>query len=162
MPKDVYRHAASILVLRPSSVCDPKGCGRVYQILLLHKPRKRDNWQLPQGGVEGGESVTEAALRELKEEAGIGKVKILKKSKHIYQYDFPASYRRARPDNVCGQRIEYVLAAVASDCAVQVDDHEIVGHIWAIPDQLGQYVKRREYCDFIKKLFKEARHILSS
>lgn len=156
MSKDVYRHAASILVLRSSPLCDPKGCGKVYQVLLVNKPRKRDNWQLPQGGVEGKESVTEAALRELKEEAGLGKVKILKKSKHIYQYDFPASYRRARPDHVCGQRIEYILAVVSSDCMVQVDDHEIVGYVWVFPDQLSQYIKRKEYRDFVKKLIREA------
>ena len=53
---DVYRSAASILVLKPVDVCLPGGkCETVYQILLLHKPRKKDAWQLPQGGVEGGE-----------------------------------------------------------------------------------------------------------
>ncbi|MBI3336019.1 NUDIX hydrolase [Candidatus Peregrinibacteria bacterium] len=156
MPKEVYRSAASILILRPISVCAPKGCGTRYQVLLLNKPRKRDNWQLPQGGVEGKESTIDAALRELKEEAGIDGIHVLKKSKCVYQYDFPASYRRIRPDHVCGQRIEYVLALAPADCVVRVDDHEIVGHVWVLPEEISRYVKRKEYRDFVKKLVREA------
>ena len=162
MPKEVYRSAASILVLRPVSVCAPKGCGTVYQVLLLNKPRRRDSWQLPQGGIEGKESVVDAALRELNEEANLEKVKILKKSTSVYQYDFPASYRRVRPDHVCGQRIEYVLALAPSDCAVRVDDHEIVGHVWVFPEEISRYVKRKEYRDFVKKLVREAVSCVSS
>lgn len=156
MKKEVYRAAASILVLRPADVCSPDGCGAVYQVLLLNKPRKSDAWQLPQGGVEEGESVQKAALRELNEEAGIQGVKILGKSMRVYRYDFPPSYRRFRPDNVKGQRIEYVLALVPKDCHVKVDDEEIVGHVWCVAEELPRYIHRREYLRFVQKLIQEA------
>ena len=162
MPKDIYRSVASILVLRPVAVCEPNVCGTVYQILLLNKPRRRDSWQLPQGGIEWKESVVDAALRELNEEANIQKVKILKRSTSVYKYDFPASYRRVRPDHICGQRIEYVLALAPSNCAVLVDDHEIVGHVWALPEEIPRYLKRKEYCDFVKNLIREALLCISS
>ncbi|NOS68279.1 MAG: NUDIX domain-containing protein, partial [Candidatus Peribacteraceae bacterium] len=111
-----------MLVLRPSEVCLPGGaCTTIYQILLLHKPRKKDAWQLPQGGVEGDENVTEAALRELKEEAGLDGCRVLGVSERVYQYDFPESFRRFRPDNVKGQRIEYVFALAPKDAIVTVD-----------------------------------------
>src|SRR5437016_1222367 len=101
---DVYRQAASILVLKPVEACIPGGeCTTIYQILLLHKPRKKDSWQLPQGGIEAGESVSDAALRELKEEASLEGCRILGTSERVYQYDFPASFRRFRPDNIRGQ-----------------------------------------------------------
>ena len=122
----------------------------------MHKPRKRDAWQLPQGGVENGETVEDAALRELQEEAGMS-AQLLGKSTHVYQYEFPASYRRFRPDNVCGQRVEYVFALVESDQAVQVDNEEIDDYVWVRPEQLGQYVKRKEYVGFLEKLFNEGR-----
>ncbi len=146
---DVYRSAASILVLRPVSSGN-------YQLLLLHKPRKRDAWQLPQGGVEQGEDTVQAALRELQEEASIRDCTVLGKSKTMYQYDFPASFRRFRPDNVCGQRIEYVFAVAPSDAQVTVDGKEVNGHEWIDISQLGKYIKRAEYVGLVKGLYEEA------
>ena len=49
--EDCYRQAASLLVLRPAATAKAG-----YELLLLHKPRKRDVWQLPQGGKEEGET----------------------------------------------------------------------------------------------------------
>ena len=115
MKNEIYRQAASVVLLRRSQACAPEGCSDVCEVLLLHKPRKRDDWQLPQGGVEEGEDAEKAALRELKEEADISGVTVLGKSREVYQYDFPPSYRRFRPDNVRGQRIAYVFALVGKD-----------------------------------------------
>ncbi len=146
--QEIYRSAASILVLRP--VDD------THQILLLHKPRKKDAWQLPQGGVEAGENVTEAALRELKEEAGLDGCRVLGTSERIYQYDFPESFRRFRPDNVKGQRIQYVFALAPGDAVVKVDDKEVNGFVWVELAGLGQYVRRGEYLDLVQALYEEA------
>lgn len=154
--RDVYRQAASILVVRPSEVCTPDGCEVIYQLLLLHKPRKNDAWQLPQGGVEAGENTEQAAVRELMEEAGLGGCTVLGKSEHIYQYDFPPSYRRFRRDNVCGQHIEYVFALAPKDAAVKVDEKEVNSYAWIDIGQLGAYVKRPEYRVLVERLYKEA------
>ena len=147
--EDVYRHAASLLVLRPRADSS-------YDILLLHKPRKRDAWQLPQGGVEAGETVEQAALRELQEEAGITTATVLGVSAKLYSYDFPQSFRRFRPDNVKGQKIGFVLAKVPADTVVRVDDNEIDGHVWIAIDELGKYIRRTEYTDLIRNLYHEA------
>lgn len=152
---DIYRACASIVVLRPTDVCAPDGCTRLFQVLLLKKPRKKDAWQLPQGGVEEGESTEEAALRELKEEAGIT-AKILGVSDKVYQYDFPASFRRFRPDNVCGQRIEYVFALHEGGEPVQVDNKEIESSVWALPEEFPLYLKRKEYLQLATELVEEA------
>lgn len=157
---DVYRHAASILVLRPVEVCSREGCGTAYQILLLHKPRKKDAWQLPQGGVEGGENVTEAALRELQEEAGLSGCTVIGTSGRVYQYDFPASFRLFRPDNVKGQRIEYVFALAPKYVTVTVDGKEVDHHAWIDVSQLSQFVKRNEYSEIVKGLYDEALRLL--
>ena len=148
---DVYRACASVMVLRP--VEDG------YEFLLVHKPRKRDDWQLPQGGVEEGENSTEAALRELKEEAGVI-ASAVGKSGFVYKYDFPPSYRRFRPDNVCGQRIEFIFAILKEGEKVQVDEKEIDGHIWVLPGQETSYIKRKEYLDIVGKLLEEGVQLL--
>ena len=38
-----------------------------------------DKWQMPQGGVNEGEDLTQAMIRELHEETGIQNIKIIKK-----------------------------------------------------------------------------------
>ncbi|NBV05955.1 MAG: RNA pyrophosphohydrolase [Proteobacteria bacterium] len=50
-----------------------------------------DAWQMPQGGLDAGESEDTAMLRELKEETGITEdnVKLLKKSDIHYYYNLP-------------------------------------------------------------------------
>ena len=50
-----------------------------------------DAWQMPQGGIDPGETPREAALRELGEETGIepGAVQILRESTEWYPYDLP-------------------------------------------------------------------------
>ena len=40
------------------------------EILLIHRPR-RDDWSLPKGKLERGESSERAALREVREETGL-------------------------------------------------------------------------------------------
>jgi diadenosine hexaphosphate hydrolase (ATP-forming) len=42
-------------------------------VLLLHEPAE-DRWCLPKGHVEAGESMQEAALREIREETGLAQV----------------------------------------------------------------------------------------
>ena len=50
-----------------------------------------DAWQMPQGGVEKGEKVHEAALRELYEETGVtsGLVQIIDQTSEWLTYDLP-------------------------------------------------------------------------
>lgn len=46
-------------------------------------------WQLPQGGIDPGESPREAALRELEEETGVTLVEIVGESRGWLSYDLP-------------------------------------------------------------------------
>lgn len=50
-----------------------------------------DAWQMPQGGIDAGESEDEAMFRELKEETGIAdfEVQLLKKSSCHHYYNLP-------------------------------------------------------------------------
>ncbi len=156
---EIYRACASVVVFqkdKPNS-----------KILLLHKPRKNDSWQLPQGGVDEGETSEEAAVRELKEEAGID-VEIIGESPIIYQYEFPDSYRRFRPDNVRGQRLEFFYAVINENTStglstgdeIEVDQSEIDNFKWVSKDDLKGFIKREEYREIVKSLIDEGNNLL--
>ena len=53
-------------------------------------------WQMPQGGIDEGESPRDAALRELSEETGIDPVgvEVLRESAYWHGYDLPRSLVR--------------------------------------------------------------------
>lgn len=50
---------------------------------------KGNSWQMPQGGIDRGETPEAAALRELKEEIGTDNATIIAKANKEYTYDLP-------------------------------------------------------------------------
>lgn len=152
---DIYRQAASILLLKPTDSTKSK-----YVFLIVHKPRKNDSWQLPQGGKEPGEDVAQTALRELQEEAGVTGAQVLGVSREVYQYNFPAGFRRSRPDHVCGQRIEFVFALAPDPVEVKVDANEINDFRWIELPELSKYISRKEYVSLVERIFAEAMAVL--
>jgi putative (di)nucleoside polyphosphate hydrolase len=48
-----------------------------------------EGWQMPQGGIDKGESPKQAALRELKEEVGTDKAEIISEMEDWITYDLP-------------------------------------------------------------------------
>jgi putative (di)nucleoside polyphosphate hydrolase len=49
----------------------------------------RDAWQMPQGGIDEGETPRQAALRELHEEVGTAKAEVIAESSRWHSYDLP-------------------------------------------------------------------------
>ncbi|KAI9027467.1 hypothetical protein CLU79DRAFT_697323 [Phycomyces nitens] len=102
---ELYRPVAGIILKRlplttskkndiPSETHDISRKPQESLYLVIKKPRKDHAWQFPQGGSEPGETVVEAALRELKEECG-SDLKVKVDNKEIvgsYKYRFPKEF----------------------------------------------------------------------
>lgn len=66
--------------------------GRVWVGNRIDAPG--DHWQMPQGGIDEGESPREAALRELHEEVGTDKAEIIAEHPEWLKYDLPPELAR--------------------------------------------------------------------
>jgi putative (di)nucleoside polyphosphate hydrolase len=121
-------------------------------VMLINEARKvwvgqrldssLEAWQMPQGGLDPGESRREGALRELEEETGIDPslVDILAQAKEELTYDLPEDLiGKIWKEKWRGQRQTWFLARfLGTDADVHIDtpDPEFRAWKWAEPDDL--------------------------
>lgn len=74
-----YRPCVGIMLLNRK--------GKVF--VAQRKDVASQAWQMPQGGIDRGESPREAAIRELEEEVGTDRAEIIAESRHWLTYDLP-------------------------------------------------------------------------
>jgi putative (di)nucleoside polyphosphate hydrolase len=75
-----------------------------------------DHWQMPQGGIDEGESPETAALREMKEEVGSDNAIILDQTNGWFSYDLPYHVsRRIWKGRYRGQKQKWFLLQFQGD-----------------------------------------------
>lgn len=146
MPSGQYRPGVGILLL---NVHGEVFVGRRTDV-------KDDAWQMPQGGIDEGESPQEAALRELKEEIGTDKAVLIAESRHWFQYDVPQELaRRKWDDRWKGQTQKWLVMlfnGTDSDISLSSVHPEFDAWRWvSVKDlpELAVSFKRQLYVDVI-------------
>ncbi|MBI13951.1 MAG: RNA pyrophosphohydrolase [Deltaproteobacteria bacterium] len=66
------------------------------KVLVAERLDYPGNWQMPQGGIDSGETPAQAAMRELKEEIGTNHAEIMERAKGWLFYDLPEHLKGER------------------------------------------------------------------
>ena len=119
------------------------------EIAVVHRPRY-DDWSLPKGKVDPGESDFEAALREVQEETGhrgrpgrsLGAVRYLKTSgntvrpKVVRYWEMEADGGAFTPDDEVDE-VRWVEAGSAHSMLTHPTDREVLGRFISQPTRTG-------------------------
>ena len=103
-----------------------------------------EHWQMPQGGIDKGEEPHEAALRELAEEIGTDKARIIAETTEWHAYDLPAELsRKVWKGRYRGQTQKwFLLYFEGEDTDIRLDAHqqEFGAWKWAPLDRLQDMI----------------------
>jgi putative (di)nucleoside polyphosphate hydrolase len=153
-----YRPAVGIMLVNPA--------GLAFIGRRIDMPAGLAAWQMPQGGIDPGESPREAAFRELNEEVGTDKADILAETGGWLHYDLPSDIAsRMWSGRWRGQRQKWFLMRFTgedADINPATDHPEFDAWEWVEPERLPELIvpfKRQLY----RELLAEFRpHLVSS
>lgn len=132
-------------------------CNREGKVLVCARTdQKEDAWQFPQGGIDAGESVVEAAKRELSEETGITDVSLIAEMPESIKYRFPEKVFqnfKKRGSDFVGQNQHYVLFLLENnrikiDFETHPEEIEFRAFEWIEPEEAPKrivYFKKAAY-----------------
>lgn len=93
------------------------------EILLANRIDLNNVWQVPQGGIDEGESPRKALYRELKEEIGTDCIEVIASNPKWISYDFPKVIgHKMYPYD--GQIQKYYLVRLKEEAVVDIDTDE--------------------------------------
>ena len=111
--KKLYRPNVAMIILSSDY---PKK----KEIFIAQRNDLVEVWQFPQGGIDEGEEVQEALFREMKEEIGTKKAKIIAQYPEWISYDFPPKIaKKMKP--YTGQKQRYFLLKLKKGAKINID-----------------------------------------
>ncbi|MBS0236482.1 MAG: RNA pyrophosphohydrolase [Proteobacteria bacterium] len=144
---DYYRPGVGIMLFNQQ--------GLVFTGMRIDMPGA---WQMPQGGVDVDEKPIEAAIRELEEEIGTSKVKMIVESADWHYYDVPKEIaERLWHGKWYGQKQKWFLAEFAGtdeDINIHTSHPEFQSWRWSTLEELVANIvefKRPLYVAVIKE-----------
>jgi putative (di)nucleoside polyphosphate hydrolase len=119
-----YRPGVGIALINPA--------GQVFVGRRIDMPANWPAWQMPQGGIDCGETPAQAALRELYEETGTDKAEIIAETRDWLHYDLPPPIAKTAWGGCYrGQRQKWFLMRfLGEDIDIDLTRHEAEFDAW--------------------------------
>jgi len=119
-------------------------------------------WKFPQGGMKEGESVTETALRELKEELGLeqDKIRVIAQAPIVHRYDWDKESITLANKRWKGQKQFYVLVEfLGNNEDIVIGTNELKDYKWVKQKELRKHIEHKHklfigYADTIEKVIR--------
>ncbi len=104
-------------------------------ILLGERSDAPGSWQLPQGGIDDGETPEHAVRREMQEELGCSNFGIIKRASEKCRYEFPADLESSVAKKYLGQEQTWFLLQFEHSAGPDLDksDREFRAFRWTDP-----------------------------
>ena len=116
-----------------------------------------DKWQMPQGGIDEGESYQEAMKRELFEETSIKSIKILREIDGFFKYELPKNLVGIIwKGKFRGQKQKWFIVKFIgneNEINLQTRNPEFIEWKWIAPDELPKTIvdfKKKMYIDLLE------------
>ena len=120
-----------------------------------------DRWQMPQGGVDIGESYLSAMKRELYEETSIKSIEILKEINGFFEYELPKNLVGIIwKGKFRGQKQKWFITRFIgneNEINLQTKNPEFIEWKWIVPDELPKTI-----VNFKKKMYVELLEIIKN
>jgi len=115
-------------------------------------------WKMPQGGIHDGETKKQTLMRELKEELGTDKFKIIKEFPFRHQYNWDEGTLRYTNYRWRGQKQTFFLVEFTGD-KITIDKEELKDYKWLTKNELIKAVDSNHpllkgYKKLVEKLLK--------
>jgi putative (di)nucleoside polyphosphate hydrolase len=141
-----YRRAVGIMLLNRN--------GEVF--VARRNDLAVEAWQMPQGGIDQGETPAAAAFRELREEIGTDRAEILAESGAWLSYELPPEVLAVLPPDYCrGQRQRWFVmrfTGADTDIDLATEHPEFDAWRWVSVSELPKLAvsfKRQVYLDLL-------------
>ena len=144
----VYRPGVGIMLLSPE--------GLAFVGRRIYMPAGLAAWQMPQGGIDAGETPWQAVRRELREEVGTGQAEILAESRSWFYHDVPDEIARGMMGGrYRGNRQKWFamrFTGTDADINLATEHPEFDAWEWVKPDRLPDLIvpfMRQLYVDLL-------------